>query len=140
MITTGNFPNLFSPPAPVVTPTPVPTPVPTPTLTPVPTPVPTPDPTPLPPGNPCTFPYNSQYPYGLSSLAAVQTDINTFIKTEYDSWKSTYVTTNGAKGFRRVQRDAGTNFDTVSEGIGYGMWIAVYMDDKALIDDLYRYA
>lgn len=62
------------------------------------------------------------------------------MKSEYNDWKATYVTSNGAKGFRRVQRDPGTNYDTVSEGIGYGMWIAVYMDDQSLVEDLYRYA
>ena len=69
---------------------------------------------------------------------------NEDVQAAYDQWKSDTVTSNGAKGFRRVQRPSGEPGtleanSTVSEGIGYGMLIAVYMNDQALFDDLWRY-
>lgn len=85
------------------------------------------------------FPYNSTYKYGYSSLADDQSAANSMLLAEWEDWKATYITSNGARGFRRVQRDAGTNFDTVSEGLGYGMILAVYFDDQSLFDDLYGY-
>lgn len=77
---------------------------------------------------------------GLSSQATDQKQVNSYIKTEYDSWKAAHVTSEGASGFRRVQTDASGDYNTFSESIGYGMWIAVYMDDRTLVDDLYKYA
>lgn len=85
------------------------------------------------------FPYNATYKYGFSSFADDQSAANAMLKAEWEEWKATYVTSNGARGFRRVQRDAGTSFDTVSEGMGYGMILAVYFDDQALFDDFYGY-
>jgi len=57
--------------------------------------------------------------------------------TAYTQWKNTYVTTNGAGPYRRVLFDDFTA--TVSEGIAYGMLLAVYHDDQALLDDLWGY-
>jgi len=55
-------------------------------------------------------------------------------------WKKTFVTAAGApSGALRVQRPENSN-DTVSEGIGYGMLIAVYMNDKPLFDGLWAYS
>ena len=73
---------------------------------------------------------------------------NNDVMVAYTKWKADLVTSNGAGGFQRVQR---TNSDglgqngatplnsTVSEGIGYGMLIAVYMGDHALFDNLWKY-
>ncbi|MCX7820847.1 MAG: glycosyl hydrolase family 8, partial [Brevinematales bacterium] len=58
---------------------------------------------------------------------------------EYNEWKSQYVVDAG-NGMLRVRRDAGTAYDTVSEGIAYGMLIAVYFNDKATFDGIYKYA
>ena len=77
------------------------------------------------------FPYNATYKYGFSSFADIAEATHAFSRVE--DWKATYITSNGARGFRRVQRDAGTNFDTVSEGLGYGMILAVYFDDQSLL-------
>ena len=73
--------------------------------------------------------------------------LNSHVMDAYNQWKADTVTTSGAGGFRRVQRlpsdpvnmytPAGS---TVSEGISYGMMIAVYMNDRALFDDLWRYS
>ncbi len=68
---------------------------------------------------------------------------NQDVKNVYDAWKADLVTSDGAGGFRRVKRPAepGLNKDsTVSEGIAYGMMIAVYMDDQSLFDDLWKYS
>lgn len=61
----------------------------------------------------------------------------------YQVWKETLVTRDGANGFRRVVRPDtpdGIPNSTVSEGISYGMILAVYFDDQALFDDLFRYS
>jgi endo-1,4-beta-D-glucanase Y len=63
------------------------------------------------------------------------------VRAAYDLWKTTVITSEGAGGFLRVRKpDSGTVIDsTVSEGIGYGMIIAVYMDDQDLFDNLWQY-
>lgn len=67
----------------------------------------------------------------------------THARTAYDAWKNDLVTTEGAGGFRRVRRPnsfgAQVN-STVSEGIAYGMELAVFADDQALFDDLWKYS
>jgi endo-1,4-beta-D-glucanase Y len=68
---------------------------------------------------------------------------NEDVQAAYDQWKTDTVTSDGAKGFRRVKRpnEPGTlePNSTVSEGIAYGMLIAVYMGDQVLFDDLWNY-
>jgi endo-1,4-beta-D-glucanase Y len=54
----------------------------------------------------------------------------------YNSWKSAFLVA-GNPGLR-VQRPENGN-DTVSEGIGYGMLAAVYMNDQATFDQLLAY-
>ena len=58
----------------------------------------------------------------------------------YQSWKSTYVTSTGAGGDLRVQRSSFDGYDTVSEGIAYGMLFAAYANDKTTFDGLWAYA
>ena len=55
----------------------------------------------------------------------------------YTKWKSTFVTGSGSS--TKVIRPENGN-DTVSEGIGYGMLIAVYVGDQTLFDGLWGYA
>lgn len=87
-----------------------------------------------------SFPYDSKYPFGtFSSLADNQSTADALLLSEWEQWKSAHITSSGAKGFRRVQRDASTNYDTVSEGLGYGMILAVYFEDQQLFNDLYNY-
>ncbi len=76
------------------------------------------------------------YPYGLTS-AHID---DAYLQQEYNDWKAHYVTADGAGGYLRVQRDKATDYDTVSEGIGYGMLLAVFFDDKATFDGLYKYS
>lgn len=61
----------------------------------------------------------------------------------YELWKKTLVMREGANGFRRVVRPDtpdGVVNSTVSEGISYGMILAVYFNDQPLFDDLFRYS
>ncbi len=60
----------------------------------------------------------------------------------YRAWKADTVTSAGAGGFLRVQRPGDPGLlpgSTVSEGIGYGMLLAAYMDDQSLFDALWKY-
>lgn len=76
------------------------------------------------------------YAYGLPGVYG---DQGAYMQAQYAEWKSVYVTSSGAGGNLRVQRDSGTSFDTVSEGIGYGMILAVYFNDKTTFNGLYAY-
>jgi endo-1,4-beta-D-glucanase Y len=58
-------------------------------------------------------------------------------KAHYSKWKETHVV--AASGALRVQRPQDAN-DTVSEGIAYGMLIAVYLDDQPTFDGLWAYS
>lgn len=62
------------------------------------------------------------------------------LTSEYNDWKAHYVTSSGTGGYEyRVQRDAASDYDTVSEGMGYGMLLAVYFNDQITFDLLYAY-
>jgi endo-1,4-beta-D-glucanase Y len=96
---------------------------------------PTPD-----PGNSGEYPYAGYpYPYGISSAASDQGAENNYVLSEYNNWKSTYVTSSGAGGNLRVRRPQDSD-DTVSEGMAYGMLFAVYFDDRTTFDGLWNYA
>lgn len=65
------------------------------------------------------------------------------VQGAYAHWKETLLTAEGAGGFLRVRRpnSAGAVVNsTVSEGIAYGMLIAVYMDDQETFDALWQYS
>ena len=66
---------------------------------------------------------------------------NEKVRTAYQQWKDATVTSDGAGTFLRVKKpDSGTVIgSSVSEGIGYGMILAVYMNDQALLDGLWKY-
>jgi len=55
----------------------------------------------------------------------------------YLNWKKTFVVTEG--GSMRVKSPEIDNGATVSEGIAYGMLIAVFMNDQPLFDGLWAY-
>jgi endo-1,4-beta-D-glucanase Y len=90
------------------------------------------------------FPQNRQTP---ATRCIYPTDYqNGDVQAAYAKFKTDLVTSNNANGHRRIQRTASDGQDacrplnsTVSEGIGYGMLIAVYMDDQSLFDDLWLY-
>lgn len=61
----------------------------------------------------------------------------------YEHWKETLLTSEGAGGFLRVRRPNSKGAvvnSTVSEGIAYGMLLAVYMDDQETFDGLFQYS
>lgn len=64
------------------------------------------------------------------------------VRDAYTLWKETVITSEGAGGFLRVKKpDSGSVIgSTVSEGIGYGMLLAVYMGDQEVFDNLWQYA
>jgi endo-1,4-beta-D-glucanase Y len=63
------------------------------------------------------------------------------VRSAYQVWKDTTVTADGAGGFLRVRKpDSGAIVgSTASEGIGYGLILAVYFGDQPLFDALWRY-
>jgi endo-1,4-beta-D-glucanase Y len=84
------------------------------------------------------FPQNRQSPNCVYPTAYNNDDV----KAVYEKWKADLVTSDGAGGFRRVKRPDEPGLEknsTVSEGIAYGMIIAVYMNDQSLFDDLWKY-
>jgi endo-1,4-beta-D-glucanase Y len=58
-----------------------------------------------------------------------------FLEDAYAQWKTTFVTPCGGNCVLRPENDN----DVVSEGIGYGMLIAVMVGDKTLFDALWSY-
>lgn len=91
------------------------------------------------------FPYSPyKYPSQISSVSVDQNDDNVYIGDmcqEYDLWKQTYVTAEGAGGYLRISNPEGSpQYCTQSEGIGFGMLLAVYMDDPYLFEGLWNYA
>lgn len=66
---------------------------------------------------------------------------NADVRTAYELWKTATVTSEGASGHLRVRKpDSGTQIDsTVSEGIGYGLLLTVYMDDQQVFDEIWKY-
>ena len=83
------------------------------------------------------FPQNIESPYCTYPTNYDNADV----QASYDLWKETVITSEGAGGYLRVRKpDSGTVIDsTVSEGIGYGMILAVYMNDQDLFDNLWKY-
>ncbi len=65
------------------------------------------------------------------------------VQKAFSRWRSEIVTSDGARGFLRTRRpdtpDGQAN-STVSEGIAYGMIIAVMLDEQALFDSFWSYA
>ena len=67
---------------------------------------------------------------------------NSDVTAAYQKWKADVITSSGAGGFLRVQRPNDPSLapnSTVSEGIGYGMLIAVYMNEQTVVDGLWKY-
>jgi endo-1,4-beta-D-glucanase Y len=96
---------------------------------------------PTPPSATAKFPFpqnrqssNCVYPASYS---------NDDVKALYTKWKADLVTADGAgAGNFRVKRPKEPGLEvnsSVSEGIAYGMIIAVYMDDQTLFDGLWKY-
>lgn len=70
------------------------------------------------------FPQETNYAYGTMVTNRQSSTINTL----YSKWKKNFYEENAAKTMARIKFD--TNTLTVSEGIGYGMLIFVYMENS----------
>lgn len=87
-------------------------------------------------GGPFTFPQSKTS--GACSITSVA-NATAAMQNVYNSWKSTFVTSSNAGGGLRVQSPQHAG-GTVSEGMGYAMIAAVYMNDRATFDGLWGYA
>jgi len=85
-------------------------------------------------GGPFPFPQNK-----ASGACTITTNAaaSSAVQAAYSSWKTAFVASAGSG--LRVRRPTDGD-DTVSEGIAYGMLIAVYMVDRPLFDGLWAYA
>ena len=64
-------------------------------------------------------------------------------RAAYNKFKTDIVTSDGAGGFLRVRRPNSSGAvvnSTVSEGIAYGMLLAVYADDQPTFDKFWQYS
>ncbi|WP_281231285.1 glycosyl hydrolase family 8 [Flavobacterium gelatinilyticum] len=78
------------------------------------------------------FPANKVYGNGLMAASKNSQDA----QENYNTWKANFTETC-SNGRYRVKFDA--SWETVSEGIAYGMLLSSYMADKALFDGLWLY-
>lgn len=84
-------------------------------------------------GNPnFPFPQNKDFQYGFNPSTLSSADAT----AAYEDWKSSFAENCGNDTWR-IKFD--NTSETVSEGIGYGMLIAVYHADKTLFDGLWQY-
>ncbi|MCX6182657.1 MAG: glycosyl hydrolase family 8 [Bacteroidetes bacterium] len=88
------------------------------------------------------FPQNTTYTYGRKPSSPASADA----QASYDYWKTNFVTSSGACGYRRViwdyyngGRGKTDKSSSVSEGIGYGMLLAAYAGDASLFSDLWNF-
>ena len=81
-------------------------------------------------GSSAAFPYPQGHALPNCSFPAYNTDT---VETAYTNWKAKFFVGN------TVIRPENGN-DTVSEGIGYGMLIGVFMNDQPMFDALWSYA
>jgi endo-1,4-beta-D-glucanase Y len=76
------------------------------------------------------FPYPQGHPSTYCAFPIYNTDI---VAQAYTNWKTAFF-----DGTKIVRPENGN--DTVSEGIGYGMLIAVFMNDQPMFDALWTFA
>ncbi len=74
------------------------------------------------------------------SMALDQGAADTEVGNSYSTWKGRYLTSAGASGYLRIQRGPEDGYDTVSEGVAYGMLLAAYWGDRPTLDGLWAYA
>jgi endo-1,4-beta-D-glucanase Y len=98
------------------------------------------NPTPASGGANFPFPQNRKGSH-CNVPSASPTTLNAKVKASYTKWL-TLVSTGGApaNGARVMDPQGPPANRTVSEGIGYGMLITVYMNDKTTFDELWTYA
>jgi len=85
------------------------------------------------------FPHDQRLAHCAYPSAADHRDV----LRAFEAFRSEIVTADGARGFLRTRRPDtpdGVPNSTVSEGIAYGLLIAVMLDEQALFDAFYGYA
>ena len=82
-------------------------------------------------------PYWVTYPSGIQ-LTGGATYAST-INTTWGNWKAKFAVASGTNGTRVKAPEAPHNGRTVSEGQAYGLILAVYMDDQATFDAMWKY-
>ena len=102
----------------------------------------------------CNFPFPQQvtYPYGIKPTNYTQAQMNQHCQQWFDQWRAHYVHGQAqdpwmaADEYRVVRYETGDSNkeDTVSEGIGYGMIITVYMSSatnntKQYFDGMWKF-
>jgi len=77
------------------------------------------------------FPHNVTYAHGIAPQKVSQAEKNTDLETMWQAWRRTYLLQEGAApGELRVTTGGPRGF-AISEGIGFGMLISVYMANPA---------
>lgn len=77
------------------------------------------------------------YKHGLPYVSGRLNDDK--LRAEYNEWVGNYVVLTDGGWTQRIRRDASTDWDTVSEGLGYGMLLAAYFNDQSQFWRLYNY-
>lgn len=97
---------------------------------------------PMPRNETANFPFPQNRGVGACSLPAENR--NSDVIAAFEKWKAATVTSDGANGHLRVKRLATDPKlelgSTVSEGIAYGMLIAVYMNEQTMFDEFWKYS
>lgn len=83
------------------------------------------------------FPQNHESEHCVFPTAYQNSDV----QAAYQDWKTKVVTSEGASGHLRIKKpDSGSVIgSTVSEGMGYGLLLSVYMDEQPVFDELWKY-
>jgi endo-1,4-beta-D-glucanase Y len=91
------------------------------------------------------FPQNVTYPHGIKPNSLPQDEMNARVQELFETWRRTYVTADGCiyPDTKRIVM-VNQNKDSNSEGISYGMFILLRMDNavnqtREDFDALFRY-
>ncbi len=92
---------------------------------------------------PTTPPAGGSYPYG-TSMAPSQAEADRVVADLYAKWKSTnlvYAPNRGLQSGEITLKSPGKQFNDgmVSEGLGYGLLLSVYNNDKTTFDGIWKF-
>ncbi len=78
--------------------------------------------------------FQTDYPYGI------QEPDDATLASKWTSWLGWFYPTNGAGGYHRVNypEGLGCGGNTASEGIGYGLLLAVWYGDQTVFNELWN--
>jgi endoglucanase len=93
--------------------------------------------------NSSTPPSGGSYPYG-TSMAPSQAEADKVVADLYAKWKSTnlvFAPNRGLQSGEITLKSPGKQFNDgmVSEGLGYGLLLSVYNNDKATFDGIWKF-